>query len=241
MPVVKKCCENASASAGALVAVELALLGLVADLVADVDKRQLRPDVKTFLEAEVAGVAIAVVRSFETVNAAEDHELLALGRANANRVAGLVVVRPDGAEIEVFVLPQVEQQPTPSPHIGPQSQLGPQEPSQHSPPGEPIHSPFGSMVGPIIGPPGIRSPGIGSPDIGPAAWARRFVPRRSVQLFRFAVLVRDLSQRSDPGVVQESTGHGGTAGVAVRPWTIGNSFLGSARRRPGGVAWFWLG
>ena len=74
-----------------LVAVELAVDGSVADLVAGVGERHLEAGVETFVEAEVAAVARLIVRALETLHAAEDGELLPLRQADANRVARLVV------------------------------------------------------------------------------------------------------------------------------------------------------
>src|SRR5450432_4178199 len=83
--------------AGIGVAAQLALSAFVAKLITPVDERHLRADVDAFLEAEVAAVAvraareILIVRSFEAVDACQDHHFLESRHTDANRVARLVV------------------------------------------------------------------------------------------------------------------------------------------------------
>ena len=67
--------------AGVDVAVELVFRDAVAELVAKRTVRNFGADVETFVEAEVAAVAVAVVGAFETLHAAEDHDFLPLGPA----------------------------------------------------------------------------------------------------------------------------------------------------------------
>ncbi len=69
---------------GVFIAVELALGGLIADLVAGVCVRNLEAGVESLVEAEVAAVAVFVVGAFEALHAAEDLELLPLGHTDSN-------------------------------------------------------------------------------------------------------------------------------------------------------------
>ena len=57
-PNVVKCCVCDSGDVGFSVAVQLALRGLVADLVAGIGVRNFEAGVEAFVEAEVAAVAI---------------------------------------------------------------------------------------------------------------------------------------------------------------------------------------
>ena len=74
---------------GVLVAVELAVDALIADLVAHRRERHFEAGVEAFVEAEVAAVAVLIVRAFEALHAAEEHQFLPLGHADADRRARL--------------------------------------------------------------------------------------------------------------------------------------------------------
>jgi len=86
---------------GVFVAIELALGAAPAELVAHEGIGHFGADVEAFVEAEVSTIAIEVVRSFEALGTAEDHDFLPLRPADLHDVARLVVA---GADAENFFL-----------------------------------------------------------------------------------------------------------------------------------------
>src|SRR5262249_49319299 len=81
------------------VAVELAFDGPITVLVAQLGVGDFGADVEAFVEAEVAGVAAAVVGAFEALHAAEAHHFLPLRPANLHDVARFVVAGSDAEDI----------------------------------------------------------------------------------------------------------------------------------------------
>ena len=136
---------------GVLVAVELAVDGAIAELVAHRCEGQLEAGVEAFVETEVAAVAILIVRAFESLHAAEDRQFLPLWNSDADRAARFLVARADPIDVAVAITafvraaaagltqpsPQPQPQPgsqpqPPSPHVVPHSE---QPPGQEQPPG----------------------------------------------------------------------------------------------------------
>jgi hypothetical protein len=94
---------EAVVDAGIGVAVELALSGAVTELIAESAVRNLGTDIEAFVEAEVAAVAFAIVRTFEALDAAERDDFLPLGPADLNDMARLVIAGADAEDIFLAV------------------------------------------------------------------------------------------------------------------------------------------
>ncbi len=84
---------------GILVAVELAFRRAVAELVADRAVRHFGTDVEAFIEAEVAAVALAIVRAFEALDAAKEDDFLPLGPADLHDVTRLIIAGADAEDV----------------------------------------------------------------------------------------------------------------------------------------------